>query len=78
MWRVVGKRKRNSAEASCLAGVLSELYLNLLEAVPTLPSPKLAAGPSIMPMQLLLQRGNKPYQKTDLADTALAPPQQLD
>lgn len=58
--------------------MLFELYPNLLQAVPTLPSPKLAAGLSIMPVQLLLQPGNKPYQKTDLADTALALPQQLD
>jgi len=76
--RVVGKRKRNSAEASCLTTVLFELYPNLLQAVPTLPSPKLADCLSIMQMQLLLQPGNKPYQKTDLADTALALPQQLD
>lgn len=70
----MGKRRRNSAEALCLAAALLKLFLNLLQAVPTLPNPNLAAGPSIMPMQ----PANKPYQGTDLADTALAPPHEDD
>lgn len=78
MGRGVGKRRRNSAEASCLTAVLLKLFLNLLQAVPTLPNPKLAAGPSIMPMQPFVQPDNKPYQRTDLADTALAPPHEDD
>lgn len=66
----------NLAEAARLAAVLLKLFPNLLQAVPTLPNPKIVA--SIMPMQLFVQADNKPYQRTDLADTAFAPPQQHD
>lgn len=50
----MGERNRNLAEAACLA-VLLKLFPNLLQAVPTLPNPKLAVGLSIMPMQLFVQ-----------------------
>ena len=69
-------RQINLAEAACFAAVLLKLFPNLLQAVPTPPNPKLAA--SIMPMQLFVQLDNKPYQRTDLADAAFAPPQQHD
>lgn len=69
-------RKINLAETARLAAVLLKLFRNFLRAVPTLPNPKLAA--SIMPMQLFVQPDNKPYQRTDMADAAFAPPQQHD
>lgn len=66
------------SEAACLAAVLYKWFPNLLQAVPTLPNPKLAAGLSIMPMQLFMQTDYEPYQRTDLPDTAFAPPQPPD
>jgi len=47
MWRRHrggGKRKINLAEAARLAAMLLKLLPNLLQAVPILPTPKLAAG----------------------------------
>lgn len=81
MWggqRGGGERKKNLAEPAHLAAALLKLFSNSLQAVPTLTSPKLAAGLSIMPMQLFVQPDYKPYQRTDLADAAFAPPQPHD
>lgn len=76
MQRRGGVRKINLSEAACSALAYPKLFPNLLQAVPTLPNPKLVD--SIMPIQLFMQPDNKLYQRTDLADAAFGPPQQHD